>query len=171
MGRRPAKIKAEIIWETSDDPNAILPWVMVTKMLMKGQERRKVYMELLEKEYPALYLVENLVSFARHQEDTIFYAQTCSRTPFRVEVPLDMVRKNKGLWYIRETSGRAHAEPLNSLTELAEHYLLTHSLDPKDYSEITKNAAFTLALLSQFLTQSAQNQCDEPFGHNADALH
>ena len=169
MGRRPAKIKAEVIWETSDDPNAILPWVRVTKLLFKAQERRKVYMELLEKEKPALYLVENFVSFALYQEDTIFHARTRSRTPFRVEVPLDMVRKDKGLLYIRETSGRTHTEPQTALTEIAEHYLLTHSLDPSDYSKITRNAAFTLALLTQFLTQPVQNHSSTPPEHDAGA--
>lgn len=161
MGRRPAKIKVEVIWETSDDPNAILPWVRVTELLFKAQERRKVYMERLEKENPALYLVENLVSFALYQEDTIFHARNRSHAPFRVEVPMDMIRKNKGLLYILETSGRTHTEPLSALTELAEHYLLTHSLDPSAYSGITKNAAFTLALLSEFLAQ--------PLKHNSDA--
>lgn len=171
MGRRPAKIKVEVIWETSDDPNAILPWVRVTELLFKAQERRKVYMELLEKENPALYLVENFVSFARHQEDVTFHALTRSRTPFRVEVPFDMVRENKGLLYIRETSGRTHTEPLRALTEIAEHYLMTHSLDTSAYPEIAGNAAFTLAVLSQFLAQPFQNHSSAPSEHDASAPH
>ena len=169
LGRRPTKIKVEVIWETTDNPNAMLPWVRATEILLRAKERHELYLARLEKENPALHLVENLVGFARRQEDVFFY--THRRVPFRVEVPLDMARKNKGLLYIREASGRTHTEPLSALTEIAAHYLLTLSLDPSAYFEITRNATFTLALLSQFLAQPVQNQSDAPPEHDNDAPH
>ena len=151
MGRRPPEIKVDVIWETTDDPNAILPWVRATELLLRAKERRDAYLEKLEKEDPTAFLVESLISFARRQENLFLY--THSRVPFRVEVPLDMIRQNKGLMYILETTGRTHTEPLSALTWAAERYLLTYSLNLAEYREGTKNAPYTMALLGKFLTE------------------
>ena len=151
MSRRPTKIKVDVTWETSDDPNAILPWVRATEILLRAKARRNAYLEELEKEDPTAFLVESLISFARNQEDPLLH--THSRVPFRVEVPLDMIRQNKGLVYTIETTGRTRTEPLAALTRVAARYLLTHSLEPAEYRESTKNAAFTLALLAQLLME------------------
>ena len=152
MGRRPTKIKVDLTWETSDDPNAILPWVRATELLLRAKERPDAYLARLETEAPALFLVESLVSFARRQEDAVLHSG--SGVPYRVEVPLDMMRLGKGLLFILVTTERARTEPLTALTSVAERYLLTHSLDPADYREVTSNAPLTLALLSQHLAES-----------------
>jgi len=163
MGRRPAKTEIEVTWETTDNPYAMLPWVNATKILMEGLERRKLYMARIEKENPALYLVENLISFARRQDGVFF--QTHSSITFRVEVPLDIIRKNKGILYISKASVRTKTESLGTLTEVAEHYQLTHSLEPSEYSKITRNAGFTLALVSLFVTQTFQDHDATPSEH------
>lgn len=151
MGRRLTKIKVDVTWETTDAPNAILPWVRATEILLRAQARRAAHLEKLEKENPTAFLVESLISFARRQEGLLLY--THSRVPFRVEVPLDMIRQNKGLMYILETTGRTRTEPLSALTWAAERYLLTHSLDLAEYREGTKNAPYTMALVGQFLSE------------------
>jgi len=145
------KIKVDVTWETSDDPNAILPWLRVTELLLRAKERRDAYLARLETESPALFLVENLVSFARRQEVVVLHSG--SGVPYRVEVPLDMMRLGKGLLYTLVTTGRSRTEPLAALTSVAERYLLTHSLDPADYREVTRNTPFTLALLSHYLAE------------------
>ena len=133
---------------------------------MKGLKRRELDMACLERENPALYLVENLVSFAHRQDDRVFH--THSQVPFCVEVPLDMIRKNKGFSYILKSSGQTQTEPLSVLTEVAVHYLLTRSFNPSEYSKVTRNADFTLALLSQFVKQIVHNHADEPPEHDTD---
>ena len=153
MGRRPTRIKVDVTWEVSDDPSAILPWVRATELLLRAKERRDEYLARLEKEDRTLFLIEHLVSFARRQEELDL--QTDSGVPYRVEVPLDMIRQGKGLLYVLGTTGRTRTEPLAALTRVAKHYLLTHSLAPADYHEVTKNAPFTLALLSRHLAEPA----------------
>ena len=59
-------------------------------------------------------------------------------------------RVSNSLW----NKGRSRTEPLDALIKAAERRLLTHSLKPADYSDMTKNAAFTQALLSQHLTET-----------------
>ena len=40
MARPPPEIKVDVTWETTDDPNAILPWVRATEILLKAKARR-----------------------------------------------------------------------------------------------------------------------------------
>lgn len=155
MGRRPAKIKADATWETTDDPNAIMPWVRATEILLKVKARRDARLQKLEQEDPTAFFVEMLISFARKQEETLLYND--KGLAFYVEVPMDMVRKKESLLYTIETTGRTRKEPMDALAKVSERYLQTKSLAPADYSELTRNAPYTLALLGLYLVHLSSN--------------
>ena len=46
MGRRPREIKVEVIWESTDDPSAILPWVRATQILLRAKARQDARLDL-----------------------------------------------------------------------------------------------------------------------------
>jgi hypothetical protein len=96
--------------------------------------------ELLKATPPCWTLTyEALLDLARRYEGATLETVTGKR--FRIGVYMD------GPYFIPESSGRGQSDGRPPVRRFIERYNATHSLRPKDYQDVTRNASYLVGLL------------------------
>lgn len=78
------------------------------------------------------------------------------REPFTVEV------RGANLLYTPSSSGKRRTHQRKYLERICETYSTTHSLNPGDYRDVTRNASYTLAVIAEYLKGSSSRFGPQP---------
>ncbi len=69
----------------------------------------------------------------------------------RASFTLSLVDENDALYYIPDSTGKERRVAKHYIDEVLKRFAVTHSFKPSDYTDITRNASYTLALIKRYL--------------------